>query len=63
MGMDKGAHSMDTAYGSVPDTSRMDLEAPVPYMAAKKRRGNIMDTRAYGTVQTARASSPVRTGI
>jgi hypothetical protein len=53
MGMEKETHSMDTAYGSVPDTSRMDLKAPVPYMATKKTQGNIMDTCAYGMVQIA----------
>lgn len=63
MGMDKGTHSMHAAHGSIPDTSKMDLEAPVPYMAAQKWQGNITDTSAYGMVQTARASSPVRTGI
>jgi hypothetical protein len=63
MVMGKGTHSMDTAHGSVPDNSRMDLEPPVTYIAAKKRQGNIMDISAYGMVQITRASIPVRKGI
>jgi len=63
LGMDKGTYCLDIADGPASHTPRVDPQAPVQYVAATKTQGSVMFRHAYGVVQDAGVSSPVRAGI